>query len=191
MIKINFQVRNIELKDITKEYIIEKLQKLEKLIPDYENLTVTIDKISNSKSKYNLNQIDITLKMPHAYIKVENKGVNINTVIDKLLAPLLKKITRYKSQEERWTKHKNWKVIQIEKTYASEDNSENEDIQVNYEPLIKRKFYLDDSPIHPVEAIEKMELLGHQQFLFRNIENNKYAIIVKDINIGYQLIQPK
>jgi ribosomal subunit interface protein len=191
MLDVKIQVRNFDLKDITRDYIIERLQKFEKLIPDYENLTVTIDRLSNSKSKNNINEVDITLKMPHAFIKVENKGVNINTLFDKLLSPLHKKITRYKSQEERWTKHKEWKSIQIEKISQSDEEVASDIPSTNYEPIIRRKFYKDDSPIHPAEAIEKMELLGHEQFLFKNIENNKYAIIVKDKIMGYELIQPK
>lgn len=191
MLDVKFQVRNIELKDVTREYIIERLQKFERLIPNCENLTVTIDKISNSKIKNNLNKIDITLKMPHAFIKVENKGSNINSLLDKLLPPLQKKIIRYKSQEERWVKHKEWKTIQIKDTTQGEEEITNNAVLNNYDPIIKRKFYQDDSPIHPVEAIERMELLGSLQFLFKNIENNKYAIIIKDKNAGYELIQPK
>jgi len=191
MLEVKFQVRDIELKEITKDYIIERLQKIEKLVPDLENLTVSIERESNSKNKNNLCKVDITIKMPHAFIKVENKGENINSVVDKLMAPLLKKITRYKSQEERWVKHKEWKSIQLETVTQSDDQVHNEPIRNDYEPKIKRKFYEDDSPIHPAEAIEKMELLGHEQFIFKNIENNKYAIIIKDKNTGYQLIQPK
>jgi len=191
MLDVKFQVRNIELKAVTREYIIERLKKFEKLVPNCENLTVTIDRISNSKIKNNLNKIDITLKMPHAFIKVENKGSNINSLIDKLLPPLQKKIVRYKSQEERWVKHKDWKTIQIENTTQGEEEVQNNTILNAYEPIIKRKYYQDDSPIHPVEAIERMELLGSLQFLFKNIENNRYAIIVKDKNSDYELIQPK
>jgi len=191
MLDVKFQIRNIELKEVTRKYIIERLQKFEKLIPNCENLIVTIDRISNSKIKNNLSKIDITLKMPHAFIKVENKGSNINSLIDKLLPPLQKKIVRYKSQEERWVKHKEWKTIQIENTTQGEEEITNNQVLNNYDPIIKRKFYQDDSPIHPVEAIERMELLGSQQFLFKNIENNKYAIIVKDKNSCYELIQPK
>ena len=191
MLDVKFQVRNVELKDLTREYIVERLQKFEKLIPEFETLTVTIDKVSNSKSKNNLSKMDITLKMPHAFIKVEDRGVNINSLIDKLLAPLQKKITRYKSQEERWVKHKEWKTIQIENLSQIDDEIHNEIVPSNYEPLIKRKYYEDDTPIHPTEAIERMELLGHEHFLFKNIENSKYAIIIKNKNIGYELIQPK
>ena len=193
MLEVKFQVRNVELKPATKEYIVERLQKFEKLIPDIENLTVTIDKISNSKSKNNLNKVEITLKMPHAFVKVEDKGVNINTLVDKLMAPLLKRITRYKSQEERWVKHKEWKMVQLKNSIENLEEEMTEEVidPSHYEPKIFRKFYDDDTPLHPAEAIEKMELLGNDQFLFKNIENNKYGIIVKIDNSGYELIQPK
>ena len=191
MLDIKFQVRNVELKDITRKYIIERLQKFERLIPNYENLTISIDKVSKSKLKNNINKVDITIKMPHAFIKVENEGSNINTLIDKLLPPLQKKILRYKSQEERWVKHKEWKTVQLDKNVQGEEEIAVNTTLNNFEPNIKRKYYQDDSPIHPIEAIERMELLGSQQFLFKNIENNKYAIIVKDKASGYELIQPK
>ena len=188
--EINFQIRNIEIQPQTKLYIEEKLRKFDKLITGYEILTVTITQISNSKIKNNLYKMDITLKMPHAFIKVEEKGTNINSLIDKLIEPLGKKLTRYKSQEERWVKHKQWKLSQVE---ALDENQE-EEINIsdtNYEPKIYRKYYGDDTPIHPAEAVEKLELLGHNQYMFKNIENNRYALLVKKDNIGYELIQSK
>ena len=107
--------------------------------------------------------------MPHAFVKVEDKGVNINTLVDKLMAPLLKRITRYKSQEERWVKHKEWKMVQLKNSIENLEEEMTEEVidPSHYEPKIFRKFYDDDTPLHPAEAIEKMELLGNDQFLFK------------------------
>lgn len=190
MLEINFQIRNIELLPKTKDYIIERINKFDKLLVGYENLTVSIVKISNSKVKNNFYEMDITLKMPHAFIKVEEKGTNINTLIDNLLEPLSKKINRYKSQEERWVKHKEWKSAQVD-ALGLDSGDEGLISENTYEPKIYLKYYEDDSPMHPAEAVEKMELLGHNQYMFKNIENNKYGLLVKINNIGYELIQPK
>lgn len=189
MVNINFQVRAPNFQESTKDYIQNRISNLEKLLVGYENLMIRIESISNTKSRYVQYKIAITLKMPQAFIKVSETGRNINTSFDKLLGPLEKKLARYHSQDERWGKHKEWKLKQGD--HAKEADTLIDEVHYNtYEPSIKRKFYDDDTPLHPAEAIEKMELLGHDSFLFKNIENNRYSMIYRRRKGGYGIVQP-
>ena len=54
--------------------------------------------------------------------------------------------------------------------------------------IIKRKT-ASVKPIDEEEAILQMELLGHQFYLFRNIDTSKEAVIYKRKNGGYGLIE--
>ena len=68
-----------------------------------------------------------------------------------------------------------------------EHNQDNTD----YDPYIKKKYYEDDSPMHPAEAVERMELLGHNSFIFKNIETGAYAMLYRRDKGGYGLVEPK
>ncbi len=189
MLKLNFQVRAPKFQEATKDYIQEKLSKLEKVIKKYEEITIKIDQINSSVGSFLEFKLEVTIKMPHAFLKVQGHGSNINSLIDKLVSPLKKKLARYYHHEDRWTEHTQWKANQyIPDTEDAEDLSS---IVNNYEPIIVNKDYDDDTPLHPAQAVEKMELLGHNAYLFKNIENNRYAMVYKLKKTGYALVQPK
>ncbi len=190
MININFQVRADKFQESTKMYIQEKIDRLDKLLDKYDSFTIKIDPVSNSKSKFTTYRVEATVKMPQAFVKVENKGTNINKTFDKLIDPLQKKLSRYHGQNPRWSKQKEWKLKQI--MPANDFDEENlAPILDEYVPNIKRKVYSDDKPLHPAEAVEKLELLGNNCFMFKNIENNKYAMLYKVDDNNYTLVQPE
>ena len=191
MIKIDFQVRISNFQDSTRSYIEKRINNLARLLIGYESLIVRIESVSNAKSRYVEYKVSVALKMPHAFIKVSESGRNINHSFDKLLEPLDKKLARYHSQDDRWGKHKEWK-LKNETALGSGTIKEIETLSGfnAYEPELKRKFYDDDTPLHPAEAIEKMELMGHDSFLFRNIEINSYAMIYRRRKGGYGIVQP-
>lgn len=189
MININFQVRAENFQPATREYIEERLNRLSKYLSKYESLVVKIDPVSKSRVKQFL--VEINLTMPNAYIKVEDQGKTINTVFDSLLEPLQKKLTRYHSQEERWSKHKEWKSMNYEAAQPYTEDDAHLWPVADFTPVIKRKKYKDDKPLHPAEAVEKMELLGDNSYFFKNIEDNRYALLKKRADGTYTLLQPE
>ena len=54
--------------------------------------------------------------------------------------------------------------------------------------IIKRK-QVEVKPMDEEEAILQMELLGHQFYLFKNIDTSKEAVVYKRKNGGYGLIE--
>lgn len=194
MSKINFQVRVPNFSEETKKYINDKLNKIIKYSKEIDIINVKVDLENSINDKKPVYKVEVDVIVPNAYIKVQQTGLIINNIIDSLIDPLSKKIKRYSSQKERWVKHKEWKIEQIEELDEIEnikDNTNHDYDNTTFIPKIKRKFYNNDSPIHPAEAIEKMELLGHDSFLFKNIENSKYAMIYRRKSGGYGMVQPE
>ncbi len=189
MLKVNFQVRIPNFTEATQEYITERVQKLAKFSKDFSQITIKIDQENNVDSAQPVYKLEADIKMPKAFIKVQQIGQNINNTIDEMILPLTTKIQRYSSQKERWAKHKEWKMEQIDEVELPK--IEDDSTPINYVPKIRRKIYEDDSPLNPAEAIEKMELLGHDSFMFKNIENMKYAMIYRRKSGGYGMIQPE
>jgi len=190
MQNIIFQASNIELTAETKDYISKRLKKFANLIDTATNVTVNITHINPSNKGGESYKVEITIKMPKAFIKVEDRGPVINSVVDILDIPLKRRLERYRNKYKRWEKGESWKSLELNSLVSSEPDSSQVDYQ-DYLPAIKRKYYEEDRPLHPAEAIEQMELLGHNCFLFKNIESNKYAMIYKRRNGGYGLIEPQ
>jgi len=58
------------------------------------------------------------------------------------------------------------------------------------DPFIKNK-YFEMSPISINEARKQLDLIDHDFYFFRNIENNNLQVIYKRNHGGYGLIQSK
>jgi len=190
MLKIIFQASNVKLSPETKKYLKQKLNKLANLLTKSTSILVFISHTNPSNKGGESYKVEITIKMPKAFIKLEDQGPVINSVIDLLETPLKRRLERYRNRYKRWQKGESWKTIEIDRTVYKEPEKALEDYQ-NYLPAIKRKYYDEDRPLHPAEAIEQMELLGHNAFLFKNIESDKYAMIYKRKKGGYGLIEPR
>jgi len=194
MQEIIFVGRNYNISQKDKDYLIEKIGKHTNLLTRATSLTCVITKNNTDRGKKRNFKIEFTVSMPKAFIKVEDRNDDIDKIIDNIEVVLKRRLKRYRDQFDKWNKTEPWKAKELHIDYNSSE--EIEDIKdlynyENYAPKIKVKEYADDTPISSAEAIERMELLGHTCFLFKNIENNKYATIYKRVRGGYGMIQPK
>ena len=187
MQKILFNIRDNSVTEETKNYINEKFTKLTPFLDEAITITINIYETKPHLSQFKDYVLEILIKLPNAFVKVENKGHNINVLIDKTIPTLQRRLKRYHTHEKKWQNKALWNAKQIEKSVVIDD----EKPDLNFEPKIKTKYLLDNTPIHPAEAVERMELLGHKSYLFKNIENNNYGMIYKRDKGGYGLVIPK
>jgi len=187
MQKLKLTGRNLELTDPIKKYLTTKINKHEKLLQ--EALLIEVEIINNSAQTGvdNNFKLEINVNLPKAFIKVEDSGSDVYALVDKLERVLFRRLKRYHDLYRKWQGRKKWKLAKT----ATKIDAEALDSYEDYEPFVaKRKTYEDDSPKHPAEAIEAMELLGYNSFLFRNIESDKYSMVYKRKNGGYGLVEP-
>lgn len=188
MQNIIFGIRDQSITEETKNYIREKLTKLDNFINDAENITVNIVPTKKSVGDFKELILEVLIKLPKAFVKVEDKGNNVNIIIDKILPVLQQRLKRYhQNYQTRWADNAGWKIKELEKSMIIEEDSND----TSFEPFIKKKYYEDDSPMHPADAVQHMELLGHSSFLFKNIETGTYAMLYKRDKGGYGLVGPK
>lgn len=189
MLNINFTGRNLTLSDNQKEYIQSKVEKHENLLTKALSINVVVTNNYTHKGVKDDYNLEINAIMPKAHIKVERQGNNINSLIDELEVNLKRKLSRYHDQKHKWENQTPWKIQEINEELFTGDSEPIESYN-DYVPNIRRKTYTEESPMHPAEAVEKMELVGNGCFLFKNIETGKYAMLYKD-HTGYVLVEPK
>lgn len=190
MTSIKFISKNITPSVKQKKYITDKISKHKKLLEKATSITVLIrNNRSDHGSSRNI-KIEVSVTMPLAFIRVEESGKDIFSIIDGLEVVLKRRLRRYRAQFKKWSKKTPWKVTEFNIAMSEIENPD-EDSYSDYTPQIKVKEYSDDRPLHPAEAIEQMELLGHRSLLFKNIVTNKYSMVYKRDLGGYGLVQPK
>ena len=74
------------------------------------------------------------------------------------------------------------------KTEMDFDISEIENEQEEENKILKRKV-VEVKPMNEEEAIIQMELLGHQFYMYKDSETNKYAVVYKRADGNYGILE--
>lgn len=176
-----------------KKYTLEKILKKENLLEEATKVEVFLKEQTYSKGIENDFRIDMHVYLPKAAVRVEESGPEMYANIDRATDVLFRRLKRYNDQKAHWEGQESWRVLEAES--ANQELSEEVRIDLNdysdYVPKIaKRKVADDMSPLEEGEAIERMELLGYDQFLFRSKKSNKISMLYRRKHGGYGLVEP-
>ena len=91
------------------------------------------------------------------------RGEDMYANIDFAVDTLVRRLTRYSDRKEHWSGGKSWEVLD-----ATEPEEHIDDYSDYVPKIAKRKKIEDMSPLEEGEAIERMEMLGYDSYLFRS-----------------------
>jgi ribosomal subunit interface protein len=161
--------------DSIKDYIESKLDKLNKYF-NSENCTATV----LTKKEGRNQKIEVTIPTDNFILRNESVNEDLYAAIDNVSDKLERQIRKNK---EKINKKQNRKVIE-DFDYLLEDEFQGDEV------IVKRK-QLELKPIDEEEAIIEMEMLGHNFFVFRDVETDKICILYKRKNGNYGVIETK
>lgn len=186
MVEITFVQKNYKLTADTKDYIEGKIMKHDELLEKATGISVLIryNEDYDPDKKY---RMEISLSMPHTFIKVEERGMSPESLIDQLEVLLKRKVKRYLGQYKKWEKEEPWKTVEA-RELAQENFDDGYDYS-DYQPTVKKQKMESSRPMHVGEAIERLEMSGKYAILFRSYDTNNYAMLYKDDLGGYELIE--
>ncbi len=160
--------------DAMKSYIEEKVARLEKYLENGQKVRATV--VVKVKGK---NQtVEITIPLKNFILRSEETRMDFYEAVDKASDILERQIRKNKTRllSKKSKTKEDFTFIDIEE-------EETED-----EKILKRK-KVDVKPMDEEEAILQMELLGHQFYMFKDVENDKPAVVYKRKDGGYGIIE--
>ena len=170
--KINIVGKNISVTQGLQEKITKKLSALNKyIIIDDEDVANVLIRTYPTKQK-----IEVTIPTKYAILRAEVMDMDVYNAIDKVVEKLEDQIRRQKTRLER--KHKE----SLAEFLMNEEMDQEEDIEVKTKSIVPTEMDLE-------EAIMKMELLGHDFFIYIDDETKKIAVVYKRNLGGYGLIE--
>lgn len=156
-----FQIRgeNIAITDAIRNHAETKLSKLEKHFPEDEtviiHVTAKVYPSKQAKAEVTIPYKDITLRAE----ETSNDWYNsLNVVVDKLERQMRKHKTKMQ-------KHKKARV-------------ENNNLDITDETFARIK-NLDIETMSPQDAIDQMEYLGHDFFIFLNEDTTRVSVVYR------------
>lgn len=142
--------------ETNKEYAVKKLQKLDKLVDSTAHARV-VCKVYKSYHK-----VEVTIPAKHIILRAEAQNEELYGAIDLALDKLEKQIKKYNSKVKDKTGKKG---IRHQEEIEEQDSR------------IVRNKQLELVPMTKEEALDQMELLGHDFFVYLDKETKKTNVI--------------
>lgn len=166
----------IKITSSMKDYIEDKLGKLEKYLENSENIRINvIVKVSNY-----LQRVEVTIPLKSVILRTEDTQQDFYAAVDKAIDKLERQIRKNKTRIASRQSKSNSYDFTVEEIENDEEQTENK--------IVKRK-KVEVKPMDEEEAILQMELLGHQFYMYKDSETNKPTVIYKRNDGNYGIIE--
>ncbi len=192
--KVNIKFLGMESSDALSEYILEKMFKREVLLEEATSIDVFFKNEKNSRGVEDDFRMNINVNLPNSLVRVEERGEDMYANIDRGMDTLDRRLERYRDRRAEWEGSKPWKILEAEAAIESltKEVEESPDDYSDYiVSIVRRKKIKDIGPMEEAEAIERMELLGYDQYLFKNKSTGKISMIYRREEGGYGIVEPE
>lgn len=186
--KVTIEGKNIELTDSLKDYVNEKLGRLSKhydQIIKGHDVKVKLSVEKNPRIKKS-NKTEVTIFLDGQIIRSEEISEDMYACIDAVSHKVDRQISKYKTKVYKSYQHKERHTSKAESDVMVLENTKNEPVSGK---IIKtKKFRLH--PMTPEEAIEHLDLIGHDFYMFINSKTKEINTVYLRKDGDYGLIEP-
>ncbi len=167
--------KNMDITEVIRDYIEQRLGKLGNHLTSITTVGVELTE-EKTRSLHNRYVVQVTVDRKGTLLRAEQRAADVYTAIDSVAAVIARQIERYKGR-----------------LYGrKKPSSLREGLVPGGEPskVVRTKRF----PIKPMsvdEAIDQMELLGHDFFLFYNQDAAQFNVLYRRKDGNYGLIEPE
>ena len=175
--ELNIRGDKIKITKAMKDYIEEKLSKLDKYLEKSNDVCANVMvKVRGHEQK-----VEITIPLKSFILRSEETQEDfyaaVDKTIDKLERQVRKNKTRLMTKHEKASYDFNFDSIVVDKKEEKEDHK-----------VVKRKT-IEVKPMSEEEAILQMDLLGHQFFMYKDSETMDIAVVYKRKDGNYGVLE--
>lgn len=164
--------KKAEISDHVKEYAAKKFEKLDRFFTNDANALI---KFRQERGRY---IVEATVENSKLYFRAEQTTSDPYASIDNAVDVIERQIRKNKTRLEKRLKEGAFeREIDVQPV-----------IEDDYEVVRRKRFEV--KPMTLEEAILQMNLLNHEFFVFKNVEeNNRLSVVYKRKDKGYGLIE--
>jgi putative sigma-54 modulation protein len=173
------QGKNVEVTDWLQQYVEKKVRKLGRRLPEAQEARVELA-VHNARSSGDRHVVQVTLRSNGTILRAEERSADMRASIDAVLDKMVRQIDRYKGKRSRGR--------------ARAQRSRQALVAEEPEPELGEIVRVKRFPVTamtPQEAVEQMELLGHDFFVFYNADNEELNVVYRRQDGNYGLLEPE
>ena len=176
---VKIQGRNLEITPRLHEYVESKVARLDRYLGTINEIRVDLA-IENTRSAEDSQVAQFTVYSKKTILRAEERSDDIFASIDAVMDKLYRQIERYRGKRQQ---RRRGSEVEVDMEMLEEEEAPTSEIV-----RVKR---FEVWPMNEEEAIEQMELLGHDFFIFYNAEEATLNVIYRRKDGNYGLLQPE
>ncbi|MGL5794369.1 MAG: ribosome hibernation-promoting factor, HPF/YfiA family [Waterburya sp.] len=189
--KLLIQGNNIAVTESIHDYVE---QKLEKAVKHFQHITSKVDvhlSVARNSRIERKHKAEVTVFANGTVIRAQEGSENLYASIDMVADKIARQLRKYK--EKHLPKKAHYQVRSEEKI---EDNLLEADVlDSDRDPELPAKVvrtkYFTMPPMTTEEALEHLQLVDHDFYMFKNSETGEINVIYSRNHGGYGVIQPR
>jgi putative sigma-54 modulation protein len=182
-VRLQVKGKNLEVPVSLQRYAEEKLGRLDRLLNDATQLELELA-VERNPSIAESQVAEATVWTKGPILRARESSTDMKASIDLLTDKLERQVKRYREKRGRRQHGRQ----------AAHHQQEAEAIRVvpeEAEPVIVKTKQFAVKPMTPEEAVLQLELIGHDFFVFRNVESNEANVVYRRRDGNYGLIEPR
>lgn len=188
---VQIKAHNIRLSDDLREYIVKRVSKLDRIT---ERVIEAKFEVRQEKS-HSANErfiAQFTIATPRTILRSEEKNVNPNVAIDIATDRMARQIKRFHERKIHRSRREavNLGVLAADQALESTPQDDVDDDDSRFRNVVRTKQF-QILPMDTAEAIEQIELLGHDFFIYHNHETNQVNVLYRRTDGQYGVIEPE
>ena len=189
---LKIHARNIEINRPTEDYIRRKFVRLERHLRPTAAANLEISKTSSKLTDDRI-VAQLTITTGDRVLRGQERGATIRDAVDLVAAVLDRQIRRHKTRFSRTSvaRRSARSAPSADMLDALPFEPEHEADEDRPAGAVIRTKRFPMTPMHVEDAIEEMEMLSHDFFLFYNLDSQEYNVVYRRRDGDYGLIQPK
>ena len=198
--ELRITAKNLTVSDRFRDYVSEKSGKVEQFAHRPEELNIKVTRHDHSKHSGQEDQVELTVYEPGHVVRAEAKSNDKFSAFDIAFGKLMERLRRYadKHKVHRGGRHKNIGTSELtasdfaalDVTPIDHDKLTGEIPIVSEEPdqLVIRSKEFERVPMTQQDAVDHMELVGHDFYLFHDSETGKESVVYRRKGYSYGVI---
>ena len=197
--EIRFTAKNLSISDRFKDYVNDKAGKVEQFAHRPEQLDIKVTRFDHNRHAGQEDAVELTVFEPGHIVRAEAKAADKFAAFDIAFQKLLQRLRRYSDRHKihRGGGHRNLGASELAASnFSSLDITPvDHDVLTGEIPmldetagLVIRKKEFKKVPMTAQEAVDQMELLGHDFYLYHDSDSDKAAVVYRRKGYSYGVI---
>lgn len=186
--KVVLQGKNIEITDSIRDYAH---QKIGKAVRHFETLVTEVDvnlSVHHNMRSQGIQTAEVTTYAKGTVIRAMEKHEDLYSSLDLVADKITRQLKKYKEKQQQREQAQNSQTnlfdLPINPTAIINGHS-----PALPSAVIRNKFFAMP-PLSVQEALEKLQLIDHDFYMFQNLNTGEINVIYERNHGGYGLIQP-